>query len=139
MHGDYRLDNCLMALADPSRVTAVLDWELSTLGDPLTDLGLLLFYWREPGRTSQHYPCGDAEPRLPEKGPSRGTLCTADRRTAGRHRVLRGVRTFQVCRDRPGHCRAGGGRRDGWQDFGNLDHEVLKIAEEGLIRLEQES
>jgi aminoglycoside phosphotransferase (APT) family kinase protein len=30
-------------------VAAVLDWELSTLGDPLTDLGMLLFYWVEPG------------------------------------------------------------------------------------------
>src|ERR1035438_6865482 len=37
----------------------------------------------------------------------------ADRCTAGRHRLLRGVRTFQVRRDRTGHCRAGGGRLDG--------------------------
>jgi aminoglycoside phosphotransferase (APT) family kinase protein len=49
IHGDYRLDNCIMALNDPSRVNGVLDWELSTLGDALSDLGLLLFYWREPG------------------------------------------------------------------------------------------
>lgn len=45
-HGDYRLDNCL--LADDGHVRAVLDWELCTLGDPLADLGLLLVYWREP-------------------------------------------------------------------------------------------
>jgi aminoglycoside phosphotransferase (APT) family kinase protein len=48
-HGDYRLDNCIIDDRDPSRVRAVLDWELSTLGDPLTDLGMLLFYW-EAGR-----------------------------------------------------------------------------------------
>jgi aminoglycoside phosphotransferase (APT) family kinase protein len=46
-HGDYRNDNCLFAADDPGRIAAVLDWELSTLGDPLADLGLLLVYWRQ--------------------------------------------------------------------------------------------
>ncbi len=53
MHGDYRLDNMLVALdaAGTSRpsIEAVLDWEMSTLGDPLADLGLALVYWTEPG------------------------------------------------------------------------------------------
>lgn len=49
VHGDFRLDNCLMDQTDPSRVAGVLDWEMSTLGDPLTDLGMMLFYWREAG------------------------------------------------------------------------------------------
>jgi len=44
-HGDYRLDNCIIDGENPGRVAAVLDWELSALGDPLTDLGLFLFYW----------------------------------------------------------------------------------------------
>ncbi|MGC1237682.1 MAG: phosphotransferase family protein [Acidimicrobiales bacterium] len=47
VHGDYRLDNCMMSLDTPSVMNAVLDWELSSLGDPLSDLGLALFYWRE--------------------------------------------------------------------------------------------
>jgi aminoglycoside phosphotransferase (APT) family kinase protein len=42
IHGDYRLDNVL--LGDDDRITAVLDWEMSTLGDPLTDVGLLVMY-----------------------------------------------------------------------------------------------
>ncbi|MFJ2562821.1 phosphotransferase family protein [Streptomyces sp. NPDC094154] len=42
VHGDYRLDNVLLGPDD--RITAVLDWEMSTLGDPLTDLGLLTMY-----------------------------------------------------------------------------------------------
>jgi aminoglycoside phosphotransferase (APT) family kinase protein len=45
VHGDYRLDNTMMAPDDPGRIVAVLDWEMSTLGDPLADLGLLLLYW----------------------------------------------------------------------------------------------
>jgi aminoglycoside phosphotransferase (APT) family kinase protein len=47
VHGDFRLDNCLL---DPAgEVTAVLDWEICTVGEPLVDLGLLLVYWAEPG------------------------------------------------------------------------------------------
>ncbi|MFC8828525.1 phosphotransferase family protein [Streptomyces sp. NPDC057137] len=42
IHGDYRLDNVL--IGDDDRIKAVLDWEMSTLGDPLTDLGLLVMY-----------------------------------------------------------------------------------------------
>jgi len=47
VHGDYRLDNVVLDPADPGRVSAVLDWEMSTLGDPLADLGLLLVYWQQ--------------------------------------------------------------------------------------------
>ncbi len=47
VHGDYRLDNTI--LGDDGSVRAVLDWEICTLGDPLTDLGLLMVYWAEPG------------------------------------------------------------------------------------------
>jgi len=39
VHGDYRLGNVLLAPAPPSRIAAVLDWEMSTIGDPLADLG----------------------------------------------------------------------------------------------------
>jgi aminoglycoside phosphotransferase (APT) family kinase protein len=43
VHGDYRLDNVLF---DGDRLTAVLDWEMATLGDPITDLALLVAYHR---------------------------------------------------------------------------------------------
>jgi aminoglycoside phosphotransferase (APT) family kinase protein len=45
VHGDYRLDNTMLAPDDYGRVVAVLDWEMATLGDPLADLGLFLLYW----------------------------------------------------------------------------------------------
>src|SRR5215207_11041537 len=46
VHGDYRLDNCMVSSAGD--VVAVLDWEICTLGDPLADLGLLTVYWTGP-------------------------------------------------------------------------------------------
>ncbi len=46
VHGDYRLDNTVLDRA--GSVTAILDWEICTLGDPLADVGLLLVYWAEP-------------------------------------------------------------------------------------------
>ena len=48
VHGDFRLDNTMLDPDQPGRIAAVLDWELSTLGDPLADLGLLYVYWPEP-------------------------------------------------------------------------------------------
>ncbi|MCU1390305.1 MAG: hypothetical protein JWL72_3643 [Ilumatobacteraceae bacterium] len=46
VHGDYRLDNCMVDAN--GNVIAVLDWEICTLGDRLADLGLLLVYWTGP-------------------------------------------------------------------------------------------
>jgi aminoglycoside phosphotransferase (APT) family kinase protein len=45
VHGDYRLGNMLVAVNERPHIAAVLDWEMSTLGDPLTDLAHLLVYW----------------------------------------------------------------------------------------------
>jgi len=49
IHNDFKLDNVMLDPRDPSRVVAVLDWEMCTVGDPLVDLGLLLCYWSEKG------------------------------------------------------------------------------------------
>jgi aminoglycoside phosphotransferase (APT) family kinase protein len=48
LHNDYRLDNCLLDSVDPGHISAVLDWDMATLGDPLADLGYVLNYWVEP-------------------------------------------------------------------------------------------
>jgi aminoglycoside phosphotransferase (APT) family kinase protein len=49
IHNDYKLDNLMLDPDDPARISAVLDWEMSTVGDPLMDLGTSLAYWVEPG------------------------------------------------------------------------------------------
>ncbi|MGB2696160.1 MAG: phosphotransferase family protein [Dehalococcoidia bacterium] len=52
VHGDYRLDNSIVS--DSGHLAAILDWEMSTLGDPLADMGILRMYWRDR----------DADPRM---------------------------------------------------------------------------
>lgn len=45
VHGDFKLDNVMLDARDVGRIVAVFDWEMSALGDPLVDLGILLAYW----------------------------------------------------------------------------------------------
>lgn len=69
VHGDYRVDNTILDKHDPGKVAAVVDWEMSTLGDPITDVALMCVY-REPvfdtvvgfdaAWTSPRYPAADA-------------------------------------------------------------------------------
>jgi len=45
VHGDYKLDNVMLDASDVGSVVGVFDWEMSAVGDPLVDLGILLGYW----------------------------------------------------------------------------------------------
>ncbi|MGA9872413.1 MAG: phosphotransferase family protein [Rhodococcus sp. (in: high G+C Gram-positive bacteria)] len=68
VHGDYRVDNVILKADDPTTIAAVVDWEMSTLGDPLTDVALMCVY-RQPifddvlgvsaAWTSDRYPSAD--------------------------------------------------------------------------------
>ena len=49
LHNDYKLDNLLVDADDPASPVAVLDWDMTTRGDPLMDLGYLLNFWNEAG------------------------------------------------------------------------------------------
>ncbi len=49
VHGDYSFNNTMFRRDDPTRMQAVLDWEMSTLGDPLTDVGMVAVYWTDVG------------------------------------------------------------------------------------------
>jgi aminoglycoside phosphotransferase (APT) family kinase protein len=66
VHGDYKLDNVVLGPDRPVEVVAILDWEMSTIGDPLADLGYLLSFWREPGDPPDPVPIEQVElTRLP--------------------------------------------------------------------------
>ncbi|HEY8545453.1 MAG TPA: phosphotransferase family protein [Acidimicrobiales bacterium] len=79
VHGDYRLDNCL--IGKDGSIKAVLDWELCTLGDPLADVGLLLVYWTDP--EDEAAALGDSATTL-EGFPSRAELTAAYAEASGR-------------------------------------------------------
>lgn len=68
VHGDYRLDNIIVG--DDLSIRSVLDWEMATLGDPLTDLGLLVVYWEGFN--------GEDNPVVKGVGPDYGFSSTAD-------------------------------------------------------------
>ncbi len=48
VHNDPKLDNCQFAVGEPDRATSIFDWDMTTVGDPLVDLGTLLNYWPDP-------------------------------------------------------------------------------------------
>ena len=62
VHGDYKLDNVMFGPGTPPEIVSIFDWELSTLGDPLTDLGWMLSFWwdekdpEKPASTGDLYP-----------------------------------------------------------------------------------
>jgi aminoglycoside phosphotransferase (APT) family kinase protein len=56
VHGDYKLDNVMLDASAPHRLVAVLDWEMTAIGDPLVDLGILLCYWVHVASESRNDP-----------------------------------------------------------------------------------
>lgn len=58
-HGDYKLDNVMFGPLPPARIVAVVDWEIATIGDPLVDLGWLLYFSPESADPALQTIAGD--------------------------------------------------------------------------------
>ncbi|MCZ4296437.1 phosphotransferase family protein [Henriciella marina] len=56
VHNDLKLDNCLFDPNEPGRVKVMLDWDMTTIGDPLIEFGTLLGYWKEAGDSFDRAP-----------------------------------------------------------------------------------
>ncbi len=102
MHGDYRLDNMIFHATEP-RVIAVLDWELSTLGDPMADFTYLLMQWVMPGLAGADFKALN----IPTMEEAEAIYCKA----AGVHadpgsQLVFLLQPVPACRHCAGHCQA---------------------------------
>ena len=139
VHGDYRLDNCM--LGDDGRVAAVLDWELCTLGDPLADVGLLMVYWTDPDEESPSLAGAGATatPGFPKKAELRERYAAASHRDLNELDfyvafgywklacILDGVYTR--------YAKGAMGDQGGWEAFGESVVRLAEAAKEAANRL----
>jgi aminoglycoside phosphotransferase (APT) family kinase protein len=84
VHGDYRLGNVMMAEAAPAELVAIFDWELSTIGDPLADVGYLTVTWIEPDDPDDTMFSNIGAVTRREGFPSRGELIARYEERSGR-------------------------------------------------------
>ncbi len=85
VHNDYKLNNVLLDAREPQRITAVLDWEMATIGDPLSDVASLLVYWTEPGDSEAMGALKSvtSEPGFPSREEVLAMYCRASGRDVG--------------------------------------------------------
>jgi len=133
VHGDYRLDNCVMSVDDPSQLNAVLDWELSSLGDPMADLALTLFYWRQPeDRQLTLIPSATATPGFPKRADLANRYSNSSGSNLEDLSFYEAFARFKFAVITQGVLARVATDAMAGQDFGNLSGEVIEIAEDGL-------
>ncbi|MEI2778815.1 MAG: phosphotransferase family protein [Tetrasphaera sp.] len=138
VHGDYRLDNVVVDRLDPGVLRAVLDWEMATLGDPLTDIGLLLLYWTEPTDTPPLL-----TPHIMATAGFPGRTFVTDRYAAATGLDLTDLgfyeafARFKLAVIGQGIARRVASGAMAGQDFGDLGAETERLAAEGLAILDQ--
>lgn len=83
LHGDFHVDNCLITVTGPPRLRAIIDWEMSTIGDPLLDLGLFLAFWGRDRSEPLGMPAIQGISRL-EGAPTREEMASRYAEASGR-------------------------------------------------------
>lgn len=133
VHGDYRTDNVVYDATDPGRINAVLDWELSTLGDPLTDVALVSLFWRNADDAQLSLTPGVSHL---SGFPDRSTMLEryasesgADLTDLGYYQAFAHFKFAIIVQGVA--ARSAAGAMHG-QDFGDLDDEVLELGRAGL-------
>ena len=92
VHGDFKLDNVMLDPHDVGRLVAVFDWEMSALGDPLVDMGIVLTYWFPTAPPEQR----DALTSVTDRPGYFSRQEIIDRYTARSGRDLSGIRYYEI-------------------------------------------
>lgn len=138
VHGDYRTDNVVYDGANPGVINAVLDWELSTLGDPLADLGNLLLYWRAPDEPALRLIPGITHlPGFPDRAALLARYAQrsgADLSQLAFYQAFAHYKFAIIAQGVSARSRAGA---MGGQDFGDLDDDIRYLGQQGLDHLKE--
>jgi aminoglycoside phosphotransferase (APT) family kinase protein len=132
VHGDFRIDNCLYADGDVSRVVAVVDWEMGTVGDPYTDLATFLLYWvrpDDPPELLEMFPSANMSrhPGFPERSWIVDRYCDASGTSWSNQRFYMAMACFKlsaICEGIHARYQAGGTRGEEFAGYG-VRAEVL--------------
>ena len=114
VHGDYSFNNTMFRRDDPTRMQAVLDWEMSTLGDPLTDVGMVAVYWTDVGEImwrNRKPQAHRANAGFPDVDTLLARYDDDERHRPLADRLLPRLRHLQAGRDRAGRRAARGAHR----------------------------
>ncbi|MBO0801785.1 MAG: phosphotransferase family protein [Nocardiopsaceae bacterium] len=138
VHGDYRLDNILIDSAD--RLKAVIDWEMATLGDPLTDLALLLVYHRLGAQLGGEAVADAARaPGFPSEREIIGRYAAGSDRDLSRFGFYLGLASYKLAVILEGiHYRYLHGQTVG-PGFENVGPGIYPLLESGLAALKEYS
>ena len=132
VHGDYRLDNMIFHATEP-RVQAVLDWELSTLGDPMADFTYLLMQWTMPGLAN-----ADLEAlNIPSMDEAAQIYCNVTNTSGAGPELVFLLQPVPACRHHPGH-RGAHPRRHRRQRQGHGVRQAHRAAVEGVVGIRAE-
>jgi aminoglycoside phosphotransferase (APT) family kinase protein len=131
VHGDYRLGNTMVASDAPARVIAIFDWELSTIGDPLADVGYMTVTWVEPGDSADTMYSSLSSVTRREGFPTRDEMIAHYEERTGRSvRALRWYQTLALWK--AAVFMEGNYKRS---LAGTTDDPYLKLFDEGVPRL----
>ncbi|MCW2514599.1 MAG: putative aminoglycoside phosphotransferase [Mycobacterium sp.] len=142
VHGDYRIDNTMLDAVDATKVRAVLDWEMSTLGDPLSDAALMCVY-RHPMFDMVHANAAWSSPQIPSADELAQRYSVAAGQPLDHWEFYMALAYFKLAiiaagiqfRDRMGVEAASGDHRQGSEYGDKVGEAVAPLVAAGLAEL----
>ncbi|MGK5114630.1 phosphotransferase family protein [Geodermatophilus sp. CPCC 205506] len=137
VHGDYRIDNAILDRTDPATVRAVVDWELSTLGDPLTDVALMCVYRNPALDVILGIPAAWTSPRLPSPAALAEHYARASGRDLGHWPFYLGLAHLKLAVIAEGIAHRARAGADAGRDAARAAQAVPELVTAGLEALER--